>query len=93
MDNSFRRLPVDSYSEDIILPTDLYTPDPRTPSKMLEDTLQKQREIKSYLQRGSIGEALDLVLKDYPFGEDGVVGDSKVSFYVIWSWIVEKMNL
>lgn len=79
MDNAFRKLPVDSYSEDQLLPTDLYTPDSRGPLIILSETKSKSMEIKQYLQRGSIKEALEIVLRDYPYGEDSDVGEAKVS--------------
>jgi hypothetical protein len=77
MDNAFRKLDVDQYSEDRVLPTDLYTPDSRSASQVLSATQSKLTAVRSFLQRGEMAEALGEVLKAPPFGEG--VDDSKVS--------------
>lgn len=77
MDNAFRKLDVDQYSEDRVLPTDLYTPDPRSPSQVLAATQAKLTAVRGFLQRGDMSSALGDALQAPPFGEG--VDDSKVS--------------
>lgn len=81
MDNSFRKLPVDLYSEDLILESDLYSPDSRSPSQVLEETKSKHSQIKLLLQKSQIKPALEIVLVDYPFGEN--VDEAKVSWQAL----------
>lgn len=77
MDNAFRKLPVDDYSEDRVLESDLYDPDPRDPFQVLADTRSKQTQIRTLLQRGDVKGALEVGLEQAPYGEG--VEEAKVS--------------
>lgn len=50
-EGAFRRLDVDQYDEDRVLPAQLYTPDPRGPTQVLEVTRRKTSECRALLQR------------------------------------------
>lgn len=76
-DSSFRRLDVDQYDEDRVLPSDLYIPDSRAPATVLADTQGKATAVRGLLQRGDVRGALGEVLVDAPYGEG--VDDAKVS--------------
>ena len=76
-DSSFRRLDVDQYDEDRVLPQDLYIPDPRPATQVLSDTQSKAQSVRQSLQRGDVRAALGEVLDQAPYG-DGV-DDAKVS--------------
>lgn len=78
-EGSWRRLDVDQYDEDRVLPTDLYTPDPRAPAQQLQDQSAKQSAVRGLLQRGDAGAALREGLREPPYGEDGDSGEAKVS--------------
>ncbi|SCV73109.1 BQ2448_7034 [Microbotryum intermedium] len=69
--DSFRRLDVDQYDPDRVLPHELYTPDPRPPHQVLDDTHAKAANVRASLQRGDLGTALHEVLDQPPYG-DGV---------------------
>ncbi|ORY76512.1 actin-related protein 2/3 complex subunit 5 [Leucosporidium creatinivorum] len=74
-DSSFRRLDVDQYDEDRVLPSDLYIPDSRPPATVLSDTQGKATAVRGLLQRGDVRGALGEVLVDAPYGEG--VDDAK----------------
>lgn len=76
-DSSFRRLDVDQYDEDRVLPSDLYIADPRPATQVLSDTQGKAQSIRQLLQRGDVRGALGEVLDQPPYGEG--VDDAKVS--------------
>lgn len=57
------------YDEDRVLPSDLYTPDPRPSSELLQLARQKQSTIRGLLQKGDVAGALGTGLDDAPFGE------------------------
>ncbi|KAK4049925.1 arp2/3 complex subunit [Microbotryomycetes sp. JL201] len=67
-DSSFRRLNVDQYDEDRVLETDLYTPDPRPESQVLQDTQQAGQQVRQLLQRGDVVTALRQCLTNAPYG-------------------------
>jgi hypothetical protein len=76
-DSSFRRLDVDQYDEDRVLPSDLYIPDSRAPASVLSDTQGKATAVRGLLQRGDVRGALGEVLSEAPYGEG--VDEAKVS--------------
>ncbi|GAA5903030.1 Arc15p [Sporobolomyces salmoneus] len=68
----FRKINVDQYDEELVLPSSLYVPDPRPSSQILSDTQSKERVIRQALQSGDVASALKECLKEgeYPYGED-----------------------
>lgn len=66
-DTSFRRLPVDLYDEDRVLVTDLYTPDARDPTQILNDTQHTHTQVKQSVQRGDTIGGLKLALQQPPY--------------------------
>lgn len=70
-DTAFRKINIDLYDEDILLPTDLYDPDPRAPSQVLADAQEKSRAVRGSLSKGDIAGALVTILDQPPYG-DGV---------------------
>ncbi|KZT55370.1 Arp2/3 complex 16 kDa subunit ARPC5 [Calocera cornea HHB12733] len=69
MDTAFRKINIDKYDEDILLPAELYDPDPRTPAQVLADARQKSAAVRACLTRGDIAGALAVALDQYPYGE------------------------
>ncbi|BGP18167.1 hypothetical protein JCM10213_009010 [Rhodosporidiobolus nylandii] len=71
---SFRKLNVDQYDEDRVLPSDLYHPDPRPASQILSDAQAKEKTVRGLLQRGDAAGALKEVTREgeWPYGEDEV---------------------
>ena len=51
MDNAFRKIDIDIYDEDILQEEELYEPDPRPPSQVLQDTKEKSTAVRSALSR------------------------------------------
>jgi len=74
---NWRRLDVDQYDEDRVLPSELYDPDPRGPDGVLHETQAKQPTVRALLARGDVGGALGVVLDGAPYGEG--VDEAKVS--------------
>ncbi|KAK1924265.1 actin-related protein 2/3 complex subunit 5 [Papiliotrema laurentii] len=72
---AFRKIDIDAYDEDVLLPTDLYDPDPRGPDGVTRDANQKAGEARSLISRGDIAGALNVILTDCPYGEG--VDDAK----------------
>jgi actin related protein 2/3 complex subunit 5 len=48
---AFRKIDIDAYDEDVLLPTDLYDPDPRGPDGVTRDANQKAGEARSLISR------------------------------------------
>ncbi|GAA5985005.1 hypothetical protein JCM11641_000816 [Rhodosporidiobolus odoratus] len=71
---NFRRIDIDQYDEDRILPSSLYQPDPRAPSQVLSDAQAKDKSVRGMVQRGDAAGALKEVLREgeWPYGEDEV---------------------
>lgn len=83
-DTSYRRLDVDQYDEDRVLPSDLYIPDPRPATQVLSDTQGKAQSVRQLLQRGDVRAALGEVLDQPPYGEG--VDNAKVGVtQSLWS--------
>ena len=51
MDTAFRKIDIDQYDEDRLVPSDLYDPDPRGPDGVLADARNKSTEVRSLLSR------------------------------------------
>ncbi|GAA6017212.1 hypothetical protein JCM10207_002572 [Rhodosporidiobolus poonsookiae] len=70
----FRRIDIDQYDEDRVLPSSLYHPDPRPASQILSDTQAKEKQVRSLVQRGDAAGALKEVTREgeWPYGENDV---------------------
>ncbi|WRT66425.1 uncharacterized protein IL334_003381 [Kwoniella shivajii] len=66
---AFRKINIDALEEDVLLPSDLYDPDPRGEQDVLSDAQQKSSEVRNLISRGDIAGALNTVLSDPPYGE------------------------
>jgi hypothetical protein len=51
MDTAFRKIDIDQYDEDRLVPQDLYDPDPRGPDGVLADARNRSAEVRSLLSR------------------------------------------
>jgi hypothetical protein len=51
MDTAFRKINIDALEEDILLPSDLYDPDPRGPAGVLSDAKSKSAEVRQLVSR------------------------------------------
>ncbi|GHJ84248.1 hypothetical protein NliqN6_0650 [Naganishia liquefaciens] len=69
MNTAFRKIDIDQYDEDRLVPSDLYDPDPRGPDGVLADARNKSTEVRSLLSRGDASGALATILADCPYGE------------------------
>lgn len=78
MDNAFRKLNVDQYDEDLVLPSDLCAPDPRGPAGSLSDAKGKESAVRALLQRGEVGGALECALKEPAYGDGEEWEEAKV---------------
>ncbi|BGP43151.1 arp2/3 complex subunit [Rhodotorula kratochvilovae] len=69
---NFRKINIDQYDEDALLPSALYHPDPRGPAQALADAQTKDRTVRGLLQRGDVAAALKEVTREgeWPYGED-----------------------
>nr|CDI55355.1 related to subunit of the Arp2/3 complex [Melanopsichium pennsylvanicum 4] len=66
--DSFRKIDIDQYDEDVIQDEELVEPYPKSPEQALADAKAKSTEVRSLIGRGDIAGALTLVLSDYPYG-------------------------
>ncbi|ODN82041.1 hypothetical protein L202_02363 [Cryptococcus amylolentus CBS 6039] len=66
---AFRKINIDALEEDVLLPSDLYDPDPRGPDGVLADAQSRSGEVRSLVSRGDIAGALGTILTDPPYGE------------------------
>ena len=48
---AFRKIDIDAYDEDVLLPSDLYDPDPRGPSGVTQDANAKANEARGLVSR------------------------------------------
>ncbi|KAJ9120609.1 hypothetical protein QFC22_002538 [Naganishia vaughanmartiniae] len=71
MDTAFRKIDIDQYDEDRLVPQDLYDPDPRGPDGVIADARNRSAEVRSLLSKGDATGALATILTDCPYG-DGV---------------------
>ncbi|WVQ80745.1 hypothetical protein IAT38_002850 [Cryptococcus sp. DSM 104549] len=69
MSTAFRKIDIDALDEDVLLPSDLYDPDPRGPDGVLSDARSKSGEVRNAVSRGDIAGALSTILTDPPYGE------------------------
>jgi len=68
-ETAFRKVDVDALDEDVLLPADLYDPDPRGPAAVLSAAKQKSNDARGAVSKGDITGALTTILSDPPFGE------------------------
>ncbi|WVR07103.1 hypothetical protein IAU60_004142 [Kwoniella sp. DSM 27419] len=66
---AFRKIDIDALDEDVILPSDLYDPDPRGPDGVLGDAQSKSSEVRNLVSKGDIAGALNTILTEPPYGE------------------------
>lgn len=50
-DYAFRKINIDALDEDVLLPSDLYDPDPRGPDGVLEDAKRRSAEVRGLVSR------------------------------------------
>jgi hypothetical protein len=58
MDTAFRKINIDALEEDILLPSDLYDPDPRGPAGVLSDAKSKSAEVRQLVSRWVLADEL-----------------------------------
>ena len=51
MTDSFRKIDIDAYDEDVLLESDLVDPDPRDPATVLADVKGKNAQIRGFLSK------------------------------------------
>lgn len=50
-DYAFRKIDIDALDEDVLLPSDLYDPDPRGPDGVLEDAKRRSADVRGLVSR------------------------------------------
>ncbi|WVN88369.1 uncharacterized protein L203_103575 [Cryptococcus depauperatus CBS 7841] len=68
-DFAFRGINIDALEEDVLLPSDLYDPDPRGPEGVLSDAQKRSGDVRGLVSRGDTAGALSTILTDPPYGE------------------------
>ena len=48
---NFRKIDIDQYDEDVLLPSDLYDPDPRGPEAVTAEAKQKANEARGLVSK------------------------------------------
>ncbi|KAG8946741.1 hypothetical protein FRC00_009426 [Tulasnella sp. 408] len=81
MTDSFRKIDIDAFDEDVLLESDLVDPDPRDPATVLADAKSKNTQLRSFLSKGDTAGALALVLADAPYGPN--VDEAKVRLFIL----------
>lgn len=66
--DSFRKIDVDAYDEDVLHESELYDADPRDPAQILDDSRQRQVAVRNSLAKSDIVGALSVVLENAPYG-------------------------
>lgn len=51
MDAAFRKIDVDQYDEDVLHESEIYDPDPRDPTQVLEEAKHRQATVRTSLAR------------------------------------------
>jgi actin related protein 2/3 complex subunit 5 len=51
MDGAFRKINIDLLEEDVLLPSDLYDPDPRGPDGVMADAKNRSGEVRSLVSK------------------------------------------
>jgi hypothetical protein len=51
MDGAFRKINIDLLEEDVLLPSDLYDPDPRGPDGVLADAKNRSGEVRGLVSK------------------------------------------
>ncbi|PWN87174.1 ARP2/3 complex 16 kDa subunit (p16-Arc) [Acaromyces ingoldii] len=67
--DSFRRIDIDKYDEDVLLDEELIEQDPRSPTELAGLAQKKAGEVRSLVGRGDAKGALTLLLAEAPYGE------------------------
>jgi len=75
-EGAFRRIDIDQYNEDLLLPTDLYDAYPLEPSQAAGRARELDRDARGLVARGDAAAALSMVLQEAPYGDDSY-GDAK----------------
>lgn len=75
--DSFRKIDIDKYDEDVLLEEELVDVDQRNPSELSALAKQRATEVRSLVGRGDSQNALALLLSDPPYGEAN--SEAKVS--------------
>ncbi|THH18239.1 hypothetical protein EW146_g2713 [Bondarzewia mesenterica] len=68
MDVNFRKIDIDAFDEDVLLESELYEPDPRSPTQVIEESKAKAAAVRSSLSKGDIQGALHTILENPPYG-------------------------
>ncbi|CAA7262687.1 unnamed protein product [Cyclocybe aegerita] len=66
--DSFRKIDIDQYDEDVLQDSELYDADPRDPAEVLEDARQRAGAVRGLLARNDIAGALTIILDNAPYG-------------------------
>ncbi|KAJ3506818.1 hypothetical protein NLJ89_g6655 [Agrocybe chaxingu] len=66
--DSFRKIDIDQYDEDVLQDSELYDADPRDPAEVLEDARQRAGAVRGLLARNDIAGALTVILDNAPYG-------------------------
>jgi actin related protein 2/3 complex subunit 5 len=48
---AFRKIDIDALDEDVLLPSDLYDPDPRSPDVVLSESKQRSTEARNLVSK------------------------------------------
>jgi actin related protein 2/3 complex subunit 5 len=51
MDGAFRKINIDLLEEDVLLPSDLYDPDPRGPDGVMADAKNRSQEVRGLVSK------------------------------------------
>ena len=51
MSSAFRKINIDEFDEDVILPSDLYDPDPRGPDVVIAESKQNAQEARNLVSK------------------------------------------
>jgi actin related protein 2/3 complex subunit 5 len=57
---AFRKIDIDALDEDVILPSDLYDPDPRGPDAVIADSKSKSQEARGLVSKSVANYSSDL---------------------------------
>ncbi|ORX36598.1 actin-related protein 2/3 complex subunit 5 [Kockovaella imperatae] len=77
MSTAFRKINIDAFDEDVLLPSDLYDPDPRGVDGVTAESKQKAQEARNLVSKGDTAGALNAILSNPPYGEG--VDDAKAT--------------
>ncbi|BEI85145.1 hypothetical protein CcaverHIS002_0505460 [Cutaneotrichosporon cavernicola] len=66
---AYRKIDIDALEEEILLPSDLYEPDPRGPDGAYAEAQHRSQECRNLVSKGDIEGALSTILTNPPYGE------------------------